>query len=184
MTVTMSANAQNTIEWDGKYQLKLSDFQSSATQIGTTNLYTLMSASAMNFSFYMSNYEFMFTKNFNTKVNTIFTRNASSLVAPDSLIAQQLLSFAQFQFDMAELYARKFRKKIYEEKRAFSNVNFLKPLYDEVQVEYTERHTKAVKQTDIGRNGEQLIALHQAVSTEIEQLSEFCKTCKPQKKKK
>ncbi|WP_156063253.1 hypothetical protein [Flavobacterium sp. ZB4P23] len=33
----IQANAQNIVEWHDKYQMQLSDFQSSATQIGNIN---------------------------------------------------------------------------------------------------------------------------------------------------
>ncbi len=126
----------------------------------------------------------MFTKNFNSKVNCTFNRDAASLVAPDSLTAMDLLDFARFEFDLSELYARKFRKKIYEEKGAFSEASFFRPLYDKIQQEFTERHTIAGQESDLGRNKEKLNELHQAVLKEIEQLSDFCKLCKPPKKKK
>jgi len=38
------------------------------------------------------------------------------LVAPDENSAKDLVDYARFQFDLTELYARKFRKKIFEEK--------------------------------------------------------------------
>lgn len=183
-TLVIPLNGQNAIEWDGKYQLQLSDFQSSTTQIGGTNVYSLHTASGIDFSFYMSNAEFIFTKNFNSKVNCSFNRNAASLVAPDSLTATALLAFARYEFDLSELYARKFRKRLYEEKGAFSDASFFKPVYDEIQGEFSERHTIAGKSTDLGRDKEMLKQLHQEVLIEIAQLAAFCKTCKPPKKKK
>ncbi|HOZ82927.1 MAG: hypothetical protein JNK36_10960 [Bacteroidia bacterium] len=176
-------HGQNKIEWDGKYQLQLSDFQSPASQIGEIDSYSLLTGSGMEFSFYMNNAEFMFTKNFNSKVNCSFNRNAASLVAPDSLIALDLLSFARYDFDLSELYARKFRKSLFEEKGAFSDISFFQPIYDKIQQELSERRTIAGKATEIGRNTEKLIELHREVNKEIEQLDQFCKTCKPSKKK-
>ena len=184
LAIVCNVKGQNTIEWDGNYQLKLSDFQSTATQIGGTYIYSLNTVSSFDFSFYMSSGEFMFTKNFNSKVNCSFNRNAASLVAPDSLIATDLLSFARYQFDLSELYARKFRKRLFEEKGAFSNVNFFRPIYDEIQREFNERQTIAMKATDLGRDKEKLRQIHQDVLAEIAQLANFCKTCKPPKKKK
>ena len=116
--------SQNDIVWDGKYQLEVSDFQSSATQIGGVNVASLHTSLGVDFSFYMSNFEFMVTKNFNTKVNNTFKRESASLVAPDENSAKDLVDYARFQFDLTELYARKFRKKIFEEKGAFSNITF------------------------------------------------------------
>ncbi len=161
LIITSTAQAQNKIDWDGNYELQLSDFRSLSTQIGGSNIYSLHSGSSMDFSFYMSNAEFIFTKNFNSKVNCTFNRNVASIVAPDSLVAIDLLYFSRYEFDLYELYARKFRKRLFEQKGAFSDVNFFKPIYDEIQSELTERHTLAGRATDLGRNREKLKELHQ-----------------------
>ena len=176
--------AQSIIDWSESSHLQFSDFQSPATQISGGNIYSLQSGSRMDFSFAMTNAEFMFTKNFNSKVNCRFKRGAASLVSPDSVSAIDLLNFSRFDFDLNELYARKFRKKLYEEKAAFSNISFFRPIYDEIEREFSESRTMAGKQTELGRNKEKLIELHQEVSKEIQTLSDFCKTCKPPKKKK
>jgi hypothetical protein len=176
--------AQNVIEWDGKYQLRLSDFQSATTEIGKGNIYSLFTTSNFDFAFYMSSVEFMTTKNFNGKVSCSFKRDAAAMVAPDSSIAYSLLNFARYEFDLAELYARKFRKRLFEEKRAVSSTTFIQPIYDQVQKELVERHTIAAKETEIGKNTESLSTLHTSVKREIEELADFCKTCKPPKKAK
>ena len=176
--------SQNDIVWDGKYQLEVSDFQSSATQIGGVNVASLHTSLGVDFSFYMSNFEFMVTKNFNAKVNNTFKREAASLVAPDENSAKDLVDYARFQFDLTELYARKFRKKIFEEKGAFSNITFFRPIYETIQKELTERDANAGKETDLGRKKEKLQVLHEQVLKEILALADFCKECKPAKKKK
>jgi hypothetical protein len=61
-----AVSAQNQIEWDGNYQLQLSDFQSKGKQVGGTVI-SMQTASSLQFGFQMSNVEFMFTKNFNSK---------------------------------------------------------------------------------------------------------------------
>jgi len=183
LLITTLSYSQNDIPWDGKYQLQSSDFQSSATQIGSETVYSLHTASSMEFSFYMSNFAFMLTKNFNSKVSNTFKRDAASLVAPTAELATDLVSFAQFEFDLSEFYARKFRKKLYEEKGAFSNISFFKPLFDNIQKEMVERDTNAGKATDLGRKKEKLQALHEEVLKEIQELNDFCKECQPPKKK-
>src|SRR5207237_8698106 len=95
----------------------------------------------------------------------------------------QLLKYVKFKFDLTKLYARKFRQKLYENKKAFSSVDFCKPVYDSIQNEFIQRHTNAAKETDIGRDSTKLIILHKEVLDEIDQLSDFCKACKPNKKK-
>lgn len=178
------ANGQNSIDWTREYQLQLADFQSPATEIGSGTMYSLHTGVGIDFSFYMTNAEFMFTKNFNSKVNCAFNKTASSLVAPDSLFADDLLQFARYQFDLAELYARRLRKKLYEEKGTFSDISFFKPVYEQIQNEFMDRSTTAGKITELGQNREKLTALHDEVLKEIDLLEEFCKQCKPVKKKK
>ncbi|PBQ32197.1 hypothetical protein CNR22_10575 [Sphingobacteriaceae bacterium] len=172
------------LAWDKNYQLQFSDFQSPATQVGQGSNYSIYSTASFDYSFYMLQAEFMFTKNFNSKVNCSFQRNASSIVAVDSTMAYQLLNFGRYSFDLAELYARKFRKKIYEEKTAFSDVSFCKPIYEEMSQALNTQHAFAARQCDLGRNEEKLKQLHGEILKEIEMLSDFCKTCKPPKKKK
>ncbi len=181
--ITLISNAQNVIEWDENYKLVLSDFQSSSSKIGG-NIYSLNSGSRMDFSFYMSNYEFMFTKNFNEKVSNTFRKSSASLIAPDDSIADALVQFAQYEFDLSELYARKFRKNMYDKKGAFSDVGFFRPIYDQLQQEFVDRHATAASLTDIGREKALLIELQTQVMVEIKELADFCKTCKPLKKKK
>lgn len=132
----------------------------------------------------MSNAEFMFTKNFNAKVDCSFMPSTASIVAPDSAIAQMLLNFARYEFDLTELYARKFRKRIFEEKGAFADPSIFHSLYDEVHQAYSERRTMAAKHANMGINKEVLKKLHQEAAIEINQLEDFCKSCKPPKKAK
>ena len=166
------------------WKIQTSDFKSASTQIGNVKVYSLFNSCGPEFSFYMSNMEFMFTKNFNSKVNCKFKKNSSALVAPDSAIAMDLLAFAQYQFDLSELCARKFRKKIFDEKATFSDVSFIKPIFDNILIEYSERSTKAGKETDLGIKKDELKILQDDVLLQIQELSEFCKECKPSKKKK
>jgi len=184
VTAALCVNGQNQFEWDGVYALQLSDFQSSATELGNESMLSVNTGGHIGFSFYMSNAEFMFTKNFNPKVTCTFNRNAASIVAPDSASALKLVNLARYDFDLAELYARKFRKELYLNKGAFSSASFFQPIFDKIQKEYQERHIQASKEARLGFNEEKLKELHAQVITEIAELSDFCKTCKPSKRKK
>ncbi|MFN8350440.1 MAG: hypothetical protein U0U25_03145 [Flavobacteriales bacterium] len=176
--------AQDMIEWDGVRQLHLSDFRSPATAVGGGSQYSLQSAVGFDFLFSMSRGAFMFAKNFNEQVTCSFKPAASSLVAPDSSIARQLVGFARYQFDLNELYARKFRQRMFEEKGAFSDANFFRPAFDELQQELTTRHTLAANSTDLGRKEAALQELHRAVLDELDRLKDFCRSCKPGRKRR
>ena len=183
LLIAVQINAQNAIEWDGKYQIQLSDFKSKATQIGNVSSNSIQTASGLNFSIQMTNVEFMFTKNFNSKVSSTFKRESASIIATDTITAERMVKFAQYEFDLSELYARKLRKDLYVNKGTFSDISFLQPLYDAIQKDYVEEHGEASKKTNLGQKRDILIKLNDAVLIRIQELSDFCKTCKPPKKK-
>lgn len=177
--------SQNVIEWSPEHKLKLTDFQSPETEINNQlNTYTLFPGTNIDFSFQMSSYAFMFKKNFNEKVSTTFNRDLAAIIAPDSTIANQLVEFGQYSFDLAELYSRKFRKKIYENKGAFSDISFYQPILKKLQQEMDAENSRMLKSTDFGKDLELLGKEHQKVLLQIESYADFCKECKPPKKKK
>lgn len=146
-------------------------------------MFSLYSGASFDFAYSMNTIEFAFSKNFNSKVNCTFNRDAASMVAPDKEMAEALLAFARYDFDLAELYARKFRKKLFEEKDVLSEGNFYQSIYNDIKKEHVERHTTAGQLTNLGMTKEKLQELHQQIRDEIQQLADYCKTCKPIKKK-
>ncbi|MFD2035097.1 hypothetical protein ACFSKL_09860 [Belliella marina] len=177
--------AQQNIEWSPEVVLELSDFQSKRTRIDpTVDSYLIQTGSKVDFLVSMSNAEFLFTKNFNSKVTAIFSPNASLIIAPNENVANSLLNFARYHFDLTELYARKFRKMLFENKGAFSSINFIMPLYDNVQEELVARSGEAGDVSGLGMDGAELEKLHLAVKLELTDYEDFCKTCKPPKDKK
>ena len=177
--------SQTIIEWSPDYQLQLGDFQSVQTEInGDLSTYSIFSGTTMDFSFQMPTGVFMFTKNFNSKATTTFNRNTAVIIAPDSAIAMSLVKFGQYNFDLTELYTRKFRQKLYEEKGAFSDINFFLPIYQELQAELNAEIARVYKLTETGLNSTLLEIEHEKVLSQIDLLSDFCKSCKPSKKKR
>lgn len=183
LTVSGLLNAQTTIEWDGEYKIQLSDFQSVESQIGDVNFYSLSTGSSFGFNIAMNNLVFMFTKNLNSKVSCTFNQEPAVLISPDSLLATQLLDFSQFEFDLNELYARKFRKSLFEEKDALTNMNDINTLYSEAQKNFIAERSRVSKITNMGIESIKLKEIHLKVVEEIELLSEYCKYCKPIKNK-
>ncbi|TVZ15286.1 hypothetical protein [Maribacter sp. MAR_2009_72] len=179
------ATAQEPIEWTPDYELQLTDYRSPESEINSAlTSYSIYSGSKIDFSFNMNSVSFMFTKNFNSKIKAVFHPNLAVLVAPDSLTAQQLLQFGRYDFDLVELYARKIRKKVYEEKGAFSDSKLFQPIFNEYQEEMNTVSAQVFKATDFGKDTELLIKEHNKVIDGINQLSEFCMTCKPNKNRK
>jgi hypothetical protein len=175
--------AQGDFEWTPERKLTLADFQSAATNL-SADVITMQPASRIDFAYQMSNYEFMFTKNFNNKVVCKFLSEAASIQAPDSVMALQLLALAQYEFDLSELYARKLRKRIFDEKGAFSNAQFFIPISAELDKERSVSFNNTVNDTHFGKDTKKLQELHATVLEEIAALSDFCKDCKPPRRKK
>jgi 16S rRNA G966 N2-methylase RsmD len=174
--------SQNTIDWKPDYKLKISDFQASG-KVGDGSIYTVYAACSIGFAYQMNSYQFMFSKNFNSKVSTNFLKSASYITAVDTITKEKLLKFAQVEFDLSELYSRKFRKLMFENKNVFSDPNFYKKLYDQVQTEMALRNSQLAQDTNMGMAELRLKEQHEKILAEIKELSEFCKECKPKKKK-
>lgn len=174
--------AQSEVDWTSHYELRLKDFQSAQTEIDSKlNTYSFTSGAVMNFSFAMSNAEFMFTKNFNSRVATVFLKNAAVIIAPDTLTARRLVNFGQYTFDLTELYSRRFRKELYDKKGVFSDASFFQPIYNDLSAQLNAEISRGMKETNIGSNEELLMARHDEVLRQIDLLADFCKECKPPK---
>lgn len=179
ISLTHLTFAQDIIEWSPTYQLAKSDFQLKAPNSGTSQRY--YAACQMDFSYQMSQYEFMFTKNFNRFARAIFNRKASWL--DDGPLADRLINMAQLDFDLVELYTRKIRKRMFDEKRAFSNMDFYKQAVNDTQTLYSERLAQIVQATDGGQSEVRIREIHEQIVREINALDEYCKECRPGRKK-
>ncbi|SEM11379.1 hypothetical protein SAMN04488008_109112 [Maribacter orientalis] len=184
LCATVFLFGQEPMEWNPDYELQLSDYQSPESEIDSSlTSYSIYSGSKIDFSFNMNSVSFMFTKNFNSKVRAIFQKNLAVLIAPDSVTANQLLLFGRYDFDLVELYARKIRKKIYEEKGAFSDSKLFQPIFNELQEEMNTVSAQVFKATNFGKDAVMLQKEHNKVKQEINTLSDFCLSCKPKKSK-
>ena len=181
-----SAIGQETkIEWSPDYQITIEDFKGPQTKINQigSSVY-VQSGVSMELAVQMSNFEFMFTKNFNSKITCTFQKDAATLIAPDSIRAVQLANLVQYDFDLSELYTRKIRKELFENKKTLSNVTFFQPYFDKMIAERNKVSSKIYTDTDFGTNTALLEKEHKEVLKEIDLLSDYCKACKPPKKKK
>jgi hypothetical protein len=175
--------SQNVIDWEPGYKLNISDFQASGTG-GDGSIYTAYAACSIGFAYQMNGYQFMFSKNFNSKVSTTFSKSASYIIAGDTVTQGKLLKFAQVEFDLSELYARKFRKMMFENKNAFSDPDFYQKLYNQVLTEMAVRNSQLAQETNMGMAEFRLKEQHEKILMGIEDMADFCKACKPRKNKR
>ena len=173
------------IEWSPNFSITYEDSEASKRTIDSKNrVYSVNSGVMIDFAIQMSNVEFMFTKNFNSKLVCTFHKEAATLMAPDSIKANQLIQLVQFDFDLSELYTRKLRKELFENKKTFSDVTFFQPYFNKMITERNAVSSKMYTDSDFGNNTELLQREHSAIKNEILELGDYCKECKPPKKKK
>lgn len=173
------------IEWTANYELNLSDFKNPESEIASSVSNSFVQSGAtVEIGFQMSSISFMFTKNFNNKVTSKFYKKAAFLFAVDTLNAKRLVRLSQFDFDLTELYARKIRKELYENKKTFSKGDFFQPYFEKMIEELNSVSGKVYKDSEFGLKMDIVEKEHERVLTEIKELSDFCKDCKPPKRKK
>lgn len=171
--------AQNgKVQWDSNYKISLSDFQSPQTKLNAKGLFFLNFPAEIELAYEMSEREFKKAKDFNGVVVCVFNTTDASIMAQDEGSAKLLVNFAQFSFDLSELYARKLRKAILEERSKHANDEYVPSLYDTVQEQLNNRYADAMQKTGMGINSKELERLHTEVAAELRMLEQYCKQCK------
>lgn len=183
--LSLSMHAQSDrVEWQPNYTFSLSDFANPGTRIDSRLEKTLLQPGiVIELGFQMTGVEFMFTRNFNEKVTCFYDRGAALILAQNSYEAEELLKLAAFDFDLSELHTRKIRKGLFENKKTFSDVYYFQPFYDKIINERNAESSRVYLESDFGKNEEVLKAEHAKVKKAILELSDYCKSCKPPKKK-
>lgn len=172
--------SQMKIEWTEDHKISLSDFKAQPPKSRDDVTQSFFLAGNLDYGYAMSSYEFMFTKNFNRNVVAYYNPD-NSWLQPGNNTAF-LLQYAQMEFDLIELYARKCRKRLYESKSALSNYDFFQQAYDEVTSEMVKRQ---VEMQDAALASEDsMVEYHQQIRKEIAEMADYCKECKPVKAKK
>ncbi|QNF34048.1 hypothetical protein HUW51_15445 [Adhaeribacter swui] len=178
--VSFSTFAQVKMEWKKDVVLSKSDFKGQAPQNSIAGVQRHYLAANLDFSYAMSNYEFMLTKNFNKFVTASY--NPATSWIEEGNKTDLILKMAQLDFDLLELYARKYRQRLYETKNALSANNFFQQAHDELNAEMIKR--QADIQALVTDSESNLEEQHDLIKKEVEVLADFCKECKPAKKKK
>lgn len=177
-------NAQK-IMWHDSVSITLENYKSPSTEINDSlTVFSIGSGAQIDLSFAMTTYEFALTKNFNSKIKTTFDENAAYIVAPNEEIVNDLLKFGKYQFDLNELYARRLRKALYDNKGILSGMEFFRPMYDSLLGAMNNEFATISKNSSLGTKREILADAHADVLSEIAALSDFCIECTPPKKRK
>ena len=164
---------QARTEWKEGYKLSVLDFQAEAPQNRQEQGQTYYLAVNLDFSYGPSHYALKRPKNLNNIVTASFNPGASWLQQGEG--TEILLKYAQMDFDLAELYARKYRKRLYAEKDALSNTKLFHKVQKEIKADMATRRLEK-QQAEADVKG---AAFQEQILKEIEYLAEFCKDCEP-----
>ena len=127
---SIGLKSQNKILWSSEIEITEESFLDEAPNISGDNVEEFMLHTTFEFGYQMSTAQFAFTKNFNKYVEAYYIPEYSWIEKGESL--KDLMLYANVQFDISELFARKFRKKLYESKKFGSNSNFFVECHDSV----------------------------------------------------
>lgn len=182
LVTNLVSNAQNMLEWSKK-KLSFSDFPQPVITLDSMS-YGVYLTPKIGFYYNMAVIELLFRKNFNQNVTAEFYLNKSYLYAPNLKVAESFLSYAQTIYDLTELHARQYRKKIFEQKNASSNNDLYDNLLEETIRNLRKEIAEINEKTNSGLHQEELNKIYNKILTDLDSLYNFCKECNPRKVKK
>lgn len=86
-------------------------------------------------------------------------------------VSPTVLNHEQLHFDIAELFARKMRKRLYQDK--FVTPSEAQKVFDLLYKEYIDFQTKLEEETESGAKQEEELKWEEIVSSELKELREF-----------
>ena len=156
------------IRWSSNQKLKITDF---IIKIGDENSDAIYSQFMISHS--IGGFDFM-KRNLNQKIENIFLGNASWIDTTKVTEIQKQINFQQMQFDLAEVYARKFRKRILKDKKKIAKgFDIVNQIHNQIMSEFSERRLALIKETHGGQNEDKIAEWKNKIAIELKRLQEF-----------
>lgn len=179
LTISFVSGAQNIIEWSADIQLSENDFQAQAPNRGQ-----MQTASGSFFVEYeLGGLNLVLNRNLNENVSCYFKKDESYIDDGTKEATARLLRYQQLIFNLYEIQARNIRKKFFEERKILLTKGPA-VLHQEAYQEHTKLLTKVKDETYNGTLDLEIDNWMMWSLNELEKLNDFCKSCKPQKKKR
>ena len=154
--------------WSSDQKLKISDFK---IKISDGNNDVIFSQFMISHA--IGRFDFM-KRNLNQKIDNIFLGNASWIDTTKIVEIQKQIDFQQMQFDLAEIHARKFRKRALENKKKIAEgFDIINQINNEIMSEFSETRLQLVKETESGLNNEKIEEWKEKITVELKKLHEF-----------
>jgi len=171
--VTTSAFAQNILQegqkrWNKNQKLTINDFKIKISDENSDAVYSqFMILHAIR------GFDFM-KKNLNRKIENIFLGTASWIDTTKVNKIEKQIEFQQMQFDISEIYARKFRKRVLQNKKKIKKgFNIISQINNNIITEFSLERLELVKETQGGRDEQKLLEWKEKIASELDDLNEF-----------
>jgi hypothetical protein len=154
--------------WNSDQKLTIEDFK---IKISDENNDVVFSQFLISHA--IGGFDFM-KRNLNQKIENIFLGNASWIDTTKVADIQKQIDFQQMQFDLAEIHARKFRKRALENKGQIAKgFDIINQINNDIMTEFSKSRLELVKETENGRNEQKLVEWKEKIATELKELDEF-----------
>lgn len=169
LSVTFGQNLQEGQKrWSSDQKLTLEDFKINISDENNDIVFSQFMISHANGGF-----DFM-KRNLNQKIENIFLGNASWIDTTKLADIPRQIEFQQMQFDLAEIHARKFRKRALENKGQIAKgFDIINQINNEIMTEFSKSRLVLVKETENGRNEQKFAEWEEKIETELKELNEF-----------
>ncbi len=154
--------------WNYQKKLTIDDFKIKINDNYNDAIYSqfVISYSVQGFDF--------FRKNLNNRIENLFIGNASWIDTTKVDNIDKHIEFQQTQFNLAEVNARKFRKRLFITKWKISKgFDVINKISNEIMSEFSENRLKLMRETEGGRNQKKLIEWNEKINKQLKQLYEF-----------
>jgi len=179
----VAAHSQTKIQWGEDVEVTLDSFKDTPPNLEENAAQEFSLYTTYEFAYQMTAAQFAFTKNFNRYVEAYYVPEFSWM--EEGELTAELLAMCNLNFDVSELFARKFRKELYERKRFGSSADFFTEANSYISHEYSKFTAELNSRLSVAPDWNVVINEYsQKVNDEIQALNEYCKSCKISKKKK
>jgi hypothetical protein len=152
--------------WSPTKKLDLNDFG-----IKKSNSTAGSSFAQFSLDFSLAGFDY-FSKNFNKKVKNSVIKSASWIDTTANVEAS--IKYQQTLFDIAEIYARIFRKELKENrKQLVKGLHFVESVNSRVSSEFTKRRLKYDEETKSGTDFAKQQLWEDQIRKELDELSDF-----------
>ncbi|AQS95253.1 hypothetical protein BXQ17_07190 [Polaribacter sp. BM10] len=152
--------------WSATEKLSLEDYSIKKNYNDAILSQFLISYESKGFDF--------FKKNLNSRVENIFIGKGSYIDITKINNLEKQLEFQQLQFDLAEIQARKFRKRLFlGKKKLVKGFEVMKLISNEISNEFAEIRMRFINETNSGNNLKVLEVWKSKVKSELNELNEF-----------